>query len=104
MANTLPPGLTAYRQTPVFDQDSLPAALRREHRTKAGVWGLIHVLEGRLRYRILEPPGEMILTPQNPGVVQPEQPHLAEPLGVVRLYVEFYAADDAKNASAAPSG
>ncbi len=48
----LPAGLTAYKQTSVFDQDSLPAGLRREHRTKAGVWALIHVVEGSLRYRI----------------------------------------------------
>ena len=36
----LPPGLTAYKRTPVFDQDSLPAGLRRSHRTKTGVWGV----------------------------------------------------------------
>src|SRR3546814_1000811 len=37
-----------YRSTPVFDETSLPAALRGEHRTKAGVWGLIRVLEGKI--------------------------------------------------------
>ncbi|WP_156475072.1 DUF1971 domain-containing protein, partial [Acetobacter malorum] len=26
-----------YRSTPVFDQDTLPAALRTRHNTKAGV-------------------------------------------------------------------
>jgi tellurite resistance-related uncharacterized protein len=59
--NLLPAGLTAYKQTPIFDQDSLPAGLRREHRTKAGVWALIHVVEGSLLYRILEPPSEQVL-------------------------------------------
>lgn len=35
-------------RTPVFDENTLPAALRREHRTKPGVWGVIRVLDGRL--------------------------------------------------------
>ena len=89
----LPAGLVAYKRTPLFDQDSLPAGLRREHRTKAGVWALIHVVEGRLRYRILDPLSEEILCPGTPGVVRPEQPHEVEPLGPVRLFVAFYAAE-----------
>ena len=36
----MPAGLAAYKRTPTFDQDTLPAGLRREHRTKAGVWAL----------------------------------------------------------------
>lgn len=88
----LPEGLTAYRQTPVFDCTTVPAGLRKSHRTKAGVWALIHVLEGRLRYRRLEPFSEQILSPETPGVVHPQQPHEVEPLGEVQFYVEFYAA------------
>lgn len=93
MSEALPPGLHAYRRTPVFDQDSLPAGLRRAHRTKAGVWALIHVLEGRLRYRTLDPSAETVLTPQEPGTIRPEQPHAVEPLGPMRMFVEFYAAE-----------
>lgn len=93
MLTQLPPGLTAYKRTPVFDQDSLPAGLRREHRTKAGVWALIHIVEGSVRYRILDPLSETILTPEHPGIVQPEQPHEVEALGAMRMFVEFYAAD-----------
>jgi tellurite resistance-related uncharacterized protein len=90
--NVLPAGLTAYKRTPTFDQDNLPSGLRREHRTKAGVWALIHVVEGRLRYRILDPLSEEVLTSETPGVVIPEQPHEVEPLGHVRLFVEFFSA------------
>ncbi len=92
MSEELPDGLTAYKRTPVFDQDTLPAGLRRSHRTKPGVWGLIHVIEGRLRYRVLEPFSETELSPGKPGVVRPDQPHEVEPLGPVRMYVEFHAA------------
>lgn len=91
MSNTLPPDLKAYKRTPEFDQDTLPAGLRRAHRTKPGVWALIHVIEGRLRYRVLEPLSETELTPGTPGVIQPDQPHEVEPLGVMRMYVEFYS-------------
>ena len=40
----------------------LPAGLRREHRTEPGVWGTIRVLEGRLRYQVLDPASEPIYT------------------------------------------
>jgi tellurite resistance-related uncharacterized protein len=79
-----------YKKTPVFDQDSLPAALRSRHSTKAGVWGLIRVLEGALRYVIEAPASEEILTPGRCGFVLPEQLHFVEPLGPVRMQVEFY--------------
>lgn len=79
-----------YKSTPVFDENTLPAGLRREHRTKAGVWGVIRVMGGRLRYRVLDPVCEMILDPNHPGLVLPDQPHFVEPLGTMRMQVDFY--------------
>ncbi len=79
-----------YKSTPVFDENTLPGGLRKEHRTKVGVWGIIRVLEGRLRYRVLDPVTEMILDPEHPGLVLPDQPHLVEPLGAMRMQVDFY--------------
>ena len=68
-------------------------ALRRRHTTKAGVWGRICVLEGSLRYRILEPVREEhLLSAERPGIVEPEVPHEVEPLGPVRFFVEFLRA------------
>lgn len=93
MMEPFPEGLTAYRRSPIFDETSLPAALQREHRTKAGAWALIHVLEGRLLYRILEPFSDQELAPGRPGVVRLEQPHEVHPVGPVRMFVEFYSAD-----------
>jgi tellurite resistance-related uncharacterized protein len=97
MSDALPNGLVAHKRTPIFDQDSIPAGLRRRHSTKAGVWGLIVVVEGRLRFRLLDPSSERILDIWDSGVVQPMQPHEVEPLGPVRFFVEFYgdAATDA---------
>lgn len=85
-----PPAAAPYKRTPVFDENTLPAGLRREHRTKPGVRGVIRVLEGQLRYRVLDPASETILEPGRPGLVLPDQRHLVEPLGPMRMQVEFY--------------
>jgi len=82
--------VTPYRSTPVFDETTLPAALRREHRTKAGVWGVIRMLEGQLKLSLADGGGEIILTPERPGLVLPDQPHRVEPLGPMRMRVDFY--------------
>ena len=79
-----------YKRTPVFDEHTLPVGLRNEHRTKPGVWGVIRVLDGRVRYQVLDPASEVILDADHPGLVLPEVPHSVEPLGPMRLYVEFY--------------
>jgi tellurite resistance-related uncharacterized protein len=91
MAGRPPEDVAPYKRTPIFDQHTMPAGLRHEHRTKAGVWAVIQVIEGRLRYRIIDPPSEQILSPEQPGVVRPEQRHDVTPLGNVRFFVEFYA-------------
>lgn len=86
---------TPYKSTPVFDENTLPAGLRKEHRTKVGVWGVIRVLEGRVRYRVLDPISETILDRDRPGLVLPDQPHFVEPLGAMRMQVDFYDCDPA---------
>jgi tellurite resistance-related uncharacterized protein len=88
MDPSLPP--SPYRSTPIFDEVTLPAALRREHRTKPGVWGAVRVLEGELRLSFIDPPGTVILSPGKPGLLLPDQPHFVETIGPVRMLVEFY--------------
>ena len=90
-ASSLPPGVVSVRRTPEFSESSIPAALRHRHSTKAGVWGLIQIIEGSLTYRILEPtPIEETLTTNRPGVVEPGRLHEVEPRGPVRFFVEFF--------------
>ena len=79
-----------YRSTAIFDEKTLPAALRAEHKTKAGTWGVIQVIEGELKFSLANGEGETILTPGNPGLILPEQPHRVEPLGPMRMQVHFY--------------
>ena len=96
-ATILPGGLVSYRRTPEFTEETVPAGLKRAHSTKEGVWGLIHVLGGKLRYRILDErraPAELLLVPGSPpGIVEPTVLHEVEPLGSVRFHVEFFRAE-----------
>ncbi len=82
--------LAPYRSTPIFDEITLPAALRREHRTKLGVWGVVRVHAGQLRLRFVEPDEECLLGPGDSGLLLPDQPHFVEPVGEVRMQVDFY--------------
>jgi tellurite resistance-related uncharacterized protein len=96
MNATLPKNARPYRRTDVFTEATVPAGLLKAHSTKEGAWGLIHVLEGRLAYRVVDPrrlSSETILTPETPqGVVEPTILHEVEPLGPVRFFVEFHKA------------
>ena len=89
----LPTGFAPYKRTAEFEAHSIPAGLRKDHSTKPGVWGVIHVLAGRLRY-IVEPPlaRELTLDPTTRGIVVPEVLHRVVPDGEVRFFVEFHRA------------
>ena len=76
--------------TPVFDQATLPATLRRERRTEPGVWGVIRMLEAQVQLSFMDPPQTKILSRGSPGLLLPDQPHLVEPIGAMRMQVEFY--------------
>ncbi len=89
---TLPEGLVAYSATRVFDQDSIPAGLLKQHSTKEGVWGQIIVSHGQLLYRIPSQEEEVTLSPSLPGVVEPQVLHEVQPLGKVSFHVQFYRA------------
>lgn len=81
--------MTPYRTTAVFDEDTLPTALRREHRTKAGAWGVVRVLTGELWLKF--PDGrEELLSADRPGLIRPQETHWVEPVEKVRMQVEFY--------------
>ena len=67
----------------------MPKGLAKAHRTKAGVWGRIVVLQGQLAYRVCGS-AEVTLDADTPGIVEPEVPHAVRPLGEVRFCVEFY--------------
>ncbi|WP_170004198.1 DUF1971 domain-containing protein [Pseudopontixanthobacter vadosimaris] len=79
-----------YRSTPIFDADTLPDALQKEHRTKAGVWGVLRVLDGEVRLRFGDGQPASVVKPGQPGLLLPEQPHWVELAGAMRMQVDFY--------------
>ena len=79
-----------YRTTPVFDQDSLPQAIRSAHNTKPGVWGLLRVIEGEVRLVFHQPAREVEVTAGTPCAIPPQAWHHVEVTGPMRMQVEFY--------------
>lgn len=90
----LPDTFIPYEQTPIFTEESMPAGLKRDHSTKAGVWAKIAVIEGKLRYYLDALETEMELSQDKPGIVVPEVSHRVKPLGSVCFFVKFYRAPD----------
>jgi tellurite resistance-related uncharacterized protein len=85
----LPDNVKAYKRTPTFTEETVPEGLLNNHNTKAGVWGLIQIEEGKLEYTI-ENEEVYILTKENHGIVEPGILHHIKPLGKVFFSIEFY--------------
>ena len=79
-----------YKTTPIFDETSLPEAIRNAHSTKAGVWGLLRVLDGEVELVFHDPHREVRVAPGYPAPIPPEAIHHVEVLGPMRMQVEFY--------------
>lgn len=79
-----------YRSTAVFDETTLPKSLRRQHATKKGVWGVIRVIEGRLRLTFVDTDIDETLDPDHPGLLRPEELHFVTPIGPVKMQIDFY--------------
>ena len=93
----LPPDVVKYSQVPkegFFVKDKIPRGLLKDHTTKEGTWGVIHVASGKLLYRIEEPEPalEFELTPDGPGgIIEPTRLHRVAPLtDDVEFCVEFH--------------
>ena len=95
-ATEIPDGLTHYRSTPLFDERTIPAALRSDHCTKLGVWGLIRGSKGRLRYGVTDSrraaTSVELTTDSPPGIIEPAILHRVDPIGEVEFQVEFWKA------------
>jgi hemoglobin len=86
----LPPGLEAYGRSPDFSSDNLPAKLQSAHSTKAGTWGVLRVIEGKVKY-VLETPerDERLIAAGDTVVIEPEVLHHVEFVEPGRFFVEF---------------
>lgn len=84
-----PADVRPYRSREFVDA-TLPAGLVRDHATARGVWARIHVLLGVLDYHVGEPLNRTLrLAAGSVGIVVPEVRHRIEPIGRVKVRIEF---------------
>lgn len=90
----LPEGATAYERTRTrtFTDETIPAGLLRDHRTKPGTWAHLVIEEGKLEYACDR--GTFVLNPDVRGVIEPQVPHHVRPIGPVRFHVVFLRVSD----------
>ncbi len=91
----LPDGLSMLAQAGPWDQDSVPAGLRKAHLTPAGRWGRLCVAEGGLSFQFYpeaDPPGAVVgdLQAGSVQIIPPAVPHQVILTGPARLHLEFW--------------
>jgi tellurite resistance-related uncharacterized protein len=86
----LPDGLTVARTVGPFDNETLPAGLRRDHRVAEHTWGRLRVLDGSARFTMaIEPPLERVLVAGDTQPIPPAVAHAVHVEGPVRLEVDL---------------
>ncbi len=89
----MPGGLVLIGAVGPFSEETLPAGLRRSHRTAAAVWGLLRVTSGAAGFRLeVRPPLEVLLTAGSSQPIPPEIRHDLTVTGPVQLIIEFWGA------------
>jgi len=91
----VPAHLIEARRTPLFDFESLPAALAKSHRTT--VWAELRVQSGSVRYVDLEGNArrDVRLEPGENAVIVPGVEHVVELSTDASFFVQFYREPDA---------
>ncbi|MBN6076975.1 SAM-dependent methyltransferase TehB [Aggregatibacter actinomycetemcomitans] len=92
--------LISYKKMPAWTKDTLPKMFQEKHNTKAGTWGKITVLKGKLKFYVLTEDGnvvsEHIFTPRDETpFVEPQLWHRVEVLSDdLECFLEFYCAKE----------
>ncbi|HBO39158.1 MAG TPA: tellurite resistance methyltransferase TehB, partial [Pasteurellaceae bacterium] len=88
--------LICYKRMPVWTKDSLPKMFQEKHNTKVGTWGKITVLQGKLKFYVLNENGDTVSehiftsTDETP-FVEPQLWHKVEALSDdLECYLEFH--------------
>ncbi len=86
----LPDGVRLVRTTPQWNEHTMPAGLRRGHRTAADTWGRIVVHDGSLRFVArTEPVLDLVVERGSTQAIPPEVEHQVEPIGHVRFSIDI---------------
>ena len=90
LSSAPPPGVQPYRKTPIFDAETVPAALLADHNTKAGVWAVIHVLAGAVTFKLADRTIEKVIRPGSTLACPPERRHSVSLTEDARFQIEFW--------------
>jgi tellurite resistance-related uncharacterized protein len=87
----LPDGLELARTTPVFSNETVPAALLAAHTVATGFWSRLVVRSGSVGFRFEDRSEEFLrLAVGESIVIPPERPHHVEFDEPAEFVVEFY--------------
>jgi tellurite resistance-related uncharacterized protein len=87
-----PDGLVAYKRTPEFTEQTIPAGLQKDHTLKIGAWGRICIVSGSLTYTVEDAmPKSFELDTETSGTIAPGVRHHLTVKGQVVFYVEFFS-------------
>jgi tellurite resistance-related uncharacterized protein len=96
-SSNLPDDVVLVRTTPVFDNDTVPAALLRAHRVSDDVWGRLVVHTGTLCFTFDDDPGEMIMLADGGSTaIPPGRQHHLELHGPTTFVIEFWKTKSAR--------
>jgi len=99
----LPADLVVRRTTAVWDEHTMPAALRRAHRVASGTWGRIRVADGSLRFVAqTDPVTDVVVEAEQ--AIPPDVEHHVEPIGPTRFSVDFLGPEDTGSAAGRAHG
>lgn len=102
MVERLPQGLMPSGGSLVFTDETIPDALKAEHRLASGRWGALHVFEGSLGYVNLDTGEERVVGAPDLLIIHPELPHRVRVDGPVRCRIDFFREPDADSAMRTP--
>ena len=86
----IPADLVPSGCTPVFSEETAPAALQQEHRLADGTWGVLHVLEGRISFVDLRSLEESAISAPGQVTIHPGAPHRVAIDGLVEFRIDFF--------------
>jgi tellurite resistance-related uncharacterized protein len=90
----LPEGLRLVRTAGPFDAETLPPALRKQHRVAERTWGLLRVDQGSVWFTLVgDPPLHLRVDAGHQQPIPPGMDHSLTVEGPVRLVVEFLVRD-----------
>jgi len=93
LPSRLPYGYEFYARSPDFTPETLPERMRAGHSTKPGVWGLLRVSEGAVRYEVESPGrGSAVARSGEFVVIEAGATHHVDFVEPGRFHVEFYRA------------